>query len=95
MPDRREHDANRNPYRSRSTANPSEDIGLYPTAGLIPAHYVVRISSRTNPSSATRLIVESRPFYSRSEADSWRDFVQSQHKRDSVFVIEVPHPCET
>lgn len=62
-----------------------------------PGFYVVRMPAN---GVGSRLIVESRPFskvdwveaespgYARRQAESWCDFVQSQHPKDDVFVIE-------
>lgn len=61
---------------------------------MLPGLYVVRVPHN---GSGSRLIVESRPFqkkegfsddWVRNQADNWRDFIQSEHPRDEVFVIE-------
>lgn len=67
---------------------------------MTPGFYVVRMPKNGRGS---RLIVESRPFripanwnnpvetardFARRSADNWRDFIQSQHPKDDVFVIE-------
>jgi hypothetical protein len=72
---------------------------------MIPAFYVVR---QTGRSLTQRLIVESVPFEiradlfgddarerARAEADRWMDFVQGQHPKDEVFVIEKLNPIES
>ena len=52
---------------------------------MIPGFYVVRIPRR---SSTGRMIVESVPFKQRFRANRWRGFIQDQHPKDDVFVIE-------
>lgn len=61
--------------------------------------YVVRMPAR---GMGSRLVVESRcfqinpeiekeaPGWCRQRADDWCDFVQSEHPKDDVFVIEHP-----
>lgn len=68
---------------------------------MAPGYYVVRMPHR---GMGSRLSVESVCFRIRPEieaespgwclrqADSWRDFVQSQHPKDDVFVIEKKVP---
>jgi len=59
-----------------------------------PGLYVVRMPAR---GMGSRLIVESRPFrflpdidkaWTLTQAENWRDFIQSQHPQDDVFVVE-------
>lgn len=47
--------------------------------------YVVRMPKN---GTGSRLIVESVPFKDKQGAENWRDFIQSQHPKDNVFVIE-------
>ncbi|USN14179.1 hypothetical protein KABACHOK_03430 [Brevundimonas phage vB_BpoS-Kabachok] len=68
-----------------------------------PGFYVVRMPKN---GAGSRLIVESRPFrkiawieaeepgYARRQAESWRDFVQDEHPKDDVFVIEREGPMD-
>lgn len=48
-----------------------------------PGFYVVR-----KPKPGSNLIVESRCFTDRFQADSWRGFFQSENPKHNVFVIE-------
>jgi len=59
-----------------------------------PGFYVVRMPSK---GTGSRLIVESRPFrimpgidreWTLAQAESWRDYIQTEHPLDDVFVIE-------
>lgn len=60
-----------------------------------PGFYVVRMPEN---GVGSRLIVESRPFlltkngpdreYAMHQAENWRDFIQGQHPKDDVFIIE-------
>jgi len=65
---------------------------------MAPGFYVVR---QAVPGAGTRMIVESVPFAirpdidgddarlrARMSAENWRDYIQGQHPRDLVFVIE-------
>ena len=66
-----------------------------------PGFYVVRMPVN---GTGSRLIVESRPFekvawieaqspgWARRQAESWRRFVQGNHPKDTVFVIEREGP---
>ncbi|UTC29017.1 hypothetical protein MARCHEWKA_05050 [Brevundimonas phage vB_BpoS-Marchewka] len=68
---------------------------------MAPGFYVVRMPKN---GAGSRLIVESRPFqkiawietqepgWARRQAELWCDFVQSQHPKDDVFVIERKGP---
>lgn len=48
--------------------------------------YVVRMPAR---GSGGRLAIESRPQVSRQVCEGWRDFVQLEHPKDEVFIIEI------
>lgn len=50
---------------------------------------MVRLPSRTK---TDQLTVESVPFKERWRADNWCEFIQFQHPRDAVFVIERMEP---
>lgn len=59
-----------------------------------PGFYVLRVPAR---SMSNHALVESRPFqqnedwpdgYARKMADDWRDYIQSEHPKDLVFVVE-------
>lgn len=61
-----------------------------------PGLYVVRMPDR---GMGQRLIIESicfqfkegfDPDWVRQQADNWCDYIQSQHPKDDVFVIEKP-----
>lgn len=56
---------------------------------MIPGFYVVRLPSRAK---TDRLTVESVPFKERWRADNWCEFIQSQHPKDDVFVIQRMEP---
>lgn len=52
-----------------------------------PAFYV----ARQTRSGSNRLMIESVPFKDKTAAEDWRGFIQSEHPKDDVVVIEV-HP---
>lgn len=50
--------------------------------------YVVREPSGSPARNRTSWIVESRPFDDPTRADSWRDWIATQHPKDAVFVVQ-------
>ena len=52
-----------------------------------PGFYVGRMPER---GIGSRLIIESICFQRKDDAESWCDFIKSQHPKDDVFLIERP-----